>query len=421
MTLFYELSGQRQLLIAGLLFLAAGSELVLFLYRCVTTDPKKCLGSGACFLLLLSLVAMATAAANDGGERAAIRLPWILFPLLCAAAFAHVASGVLSQYRRQRESLSSASVKQTLDELNSGICFSDRTGQIILINRRMRETAFDLIGGYPRTIGELWEALAQTDGNSRVQRIENEPPLYRFPDGRVRRFYTAELQEPGLRGFIQTMAQDVTELYEVAERLRRENEALRETNEEMRQMYDRLADRIREQETLNLKMRIHDDIGTSLIAISALLQGDADENMDEQLRVLRNAVSYFGGNHPVPADTFEDARRKAAEMNVDLELDGVLPDSGETRELIVSAARECVTNCIRHAEGDRVTLQIRSDAAGCTAVFTNNGVQPDGPIREGGGLSSLRKRVEQAGGEMQLANDPRFALILNLPKKERAK
>ena len=33
------------------------------------------------------------AAANDGGERVAIRLPWILFPLLCATALAHVASG----------------------------------------------------------------------------------------------------------------------------------------------------------------------------------------------------------------------------------------------------------------------------------------------------------------------------------------
>ena len=104
-------------------------------------------------------------------------------------------------------------------------------------------------------------------------------------------------------------------------------------------------------------------------------------------------------------------------MKVTLALDGVLPESGEARELIVSAAKECVTNCIRHAEGDRVELTIRTGEDGCTATFTNNGRNPSGPIREGGGLSSLRRRVERAGGEMRLSHSSRFALILNLPKE----
>ena len=39
---------------------------------------------------------------------------------------------------------------------------------------------------------------------------------------------------------------------------------------------------------------------------------------------------------------------------------------------------------------------------------------PDGPVREGGGLSALRRQVEAAGGGMRIESAPRFSLILEL-------
>ena len=60
-------------------------------------------------------------------------------------------------------------------------------------------------------------------------------------------------------------------------------------------MYKRLADRIREQENLNLKMKIHDDIGTSLITISKIIDEGINEDIETQLTLLQNAVSYFQG------------------------------------------------------------------------------------------------------------------------------
>ena len=50
--------------------------------------------------------------------------------------------------------------------------------------------------------------------------------------------------------------------------------------------------------------------------------------------------------------------------------------------------------------------------------MTNNGAVPTEPIKEGSGLSSLRRSIEAAGGEMYTAYKPRFALLITVPGEE---
>lgn len=184
-------------------------------------------------------------------------------------------------------------------------------------------------------------------------------------------------------------------------------------------MYKRLADRIREQENLNLKMKIHDDIGTSLITISKIMDEGINEDIETQLTLLQNAVSYFSGHRNIITGTFEDVQRKAAEINVKLSLDGYIPQNDVLEKLIVSAAGECVTNCVHHAHGSQVDVKITEQNNLYKVVITNNGTVPKEKIIEGGGLSALRKSVESVGGEMYISHSPAFALILNLPGKEK--
>lgn len=51
-------------------------------------------------------------------------------------------------------------------------------------------------------------------------------------------------------------------------------------------------------------------------------------------------------------------------------------------------------------------------------LWANSGTIPTEPIKEGSGLSSLRRSIESAGGEMHTAHKPRFALLITLPSKE---
>ena len=49
--------------------------------------------------------------------------------------------------------------------------------------------------------------------------------------------------------------------------------------------------------------------------------------------------------------------------------------------------------------------------------FCNDGDKPDGEVTEGGGLGSLRKKVEREGGTMMVQSDPEFTLTIALPKE----
>ena len=166
------------------------------------------------------------------------------------------------------------------------------------------------------------------------------------------------------------------------------------------------------------QMRIHNNIGASLIAISEMMNGGGDGDVEHQLAVLKDAISYFSNDFPAARGTFEEARQKAAEMNVTLELDGYIPQNPDIERLIAAAARECVTNCVNHAGGDRVRVEVVERADIYRVIITNNGKIPEREITEGGGLSSLRRSVESAGGEMSVSHRPAFALILNLPRRE---
>lgn len=415
MTSFCELSAIARTALLTLLLCAVLGVLFLLLLKVFRTGrigpalPDCCLMAGL-------VLAIALLKQDSPAKETYRHIPTFAVVLLILAAAACVAVEGTRERRRRRTELSANAIKQAFDDLPTGICFADETDRVILINRTMGELGAVLTGSYPQTTRELRNALRDPLPGCGVVRLEHDPPLCRFPDGRVWRFQVTALE--GMEGVTQTLAQDVTALYEGNVRLRKDNAELRRVIVKLRQMFQRLSERVREQETLELKMRIHNNIGTSLIAISEMMNGGGEGDMEHQLAVLKDAISYFSNDFPAARGTFEEARRKAAEMHVALELEGYIPRNPDMERLIAAAARECVTNCVNHAGGDRVTVEVIERAGICRVTITNNGRVPEREITEGGGLSALRRSVEEAGGEMSVSHRPAFALILNLSRRE---
>ena len=100
------------------------------------------------------------------------------------------------------------------------------------------------------------------------------------------------------------------------EQLESENRRLAETNRKLRAMYDRMTDDIREKESLEMKVRVHDTMGRSLITIQDIME-NADE-ADKKLAALRDAVSILSGvpgaagrGHRGRGEKLRKARRQA--------------------------------------------------------------------------------------------------------------
>ena len=114
-------------------------------------------------------------------------------------------------------------------------------------------------------------------------------------------------------------------------------------------------------------------------------------------------------------DPLGESIRMARRIGVTVKLRGAVPKYEPARSLLAQAVDQCAANAVRHAGGDMLSVLIEQGNGAVTASFTNNGSAPKGPIAETGGLATLRKAVEGAGGTMAVQSDPVFLLRISVP------
>lgn len=314
-----------------------------------------------------------------------------------------------------------ASIREALDKLPLGICFSDPDGRIILCNDKMRQLSFELIGEYAQTIVE-WQTMLQMANNQVAsdQIKEGQITNQMFQDhcitlsnGQIFHFHFSNLTVRGEEGWLQLTAQDVTELQKINEQLQLENKKLEETNYKLKKMYDCIEETIREKESLEMKAYIHDTMGRSLLTIQDIM--NSDENTEKKLAVLQEAVSVLSSNRVSSFSSIYEVCQIVADIGVKVTIQGNIPEDNTVERLIAAAIRECATNCLRHAHGDAVDVNVDVSDTICTVTITNNGEKPKEKIVEGSGLSNLRLSVEKAKGSMKLFDEPIFVLMLTIP------
>jgi signal transduction histidine kinase len=93
-----------------------------------------------------------------------------------------------------------------------------------------------------------------------------------------------------------------------------------------------------------------------------------------------------------------------------------LPENESAAYLLTCAVRECVTNAVRYAGATELYADFTESETEATVVVYNNGKEPESEIVEGGGLSTLRRRVERAGGSMRVQSHPIFKLTVTVSK-----
>lgn len=406
MTAFSALPELWQTLIPLLIMLEAVLELGLFLYQVICRRTVfRCLPCAIISVILVVLLFSVTQGdPNNGKDAFLLGAPWGIFAAAILLGAVHFSAALPREYRRSKNELSAFSIKEAIDKLPMGICFSDPLGRIILCNDLMRNLVFLLSDRSLQIINDFDSTLIKEDYSV-------------FPDGTVWQFRTQAVSVNGNDRWRQITAQNVTELYHGYIRQNEINEELREVNGRLREMYERMADDIKEKENLELKVYIHDTIGRSLLTIRDIIENGADA--DGKLEALREAVSVLSSDRARLNCTMDEVRETAEKLGVKLHAEGGLPSGSTAEALTAAAVAECVTNCVRHAGGNEVYVRIAArNSAVYDITIINNGKKPEGPIIEGSGLSGLRRRIEAAGGEMHTAFSPRFALLITLPEKE---
>ena len=310
-------------------------------------------------------------------------------------------------------------IKESFDSLPVAVCFFDANGVVRLVNHRMLAVASLLRKNGIQTLTELQSALQAPPLN--ICCLNPKLQIYRFPDGNVLRFIQEQIETKAGVKYTQVTATDVTELIHRQNQLKEENVKLTEANERLRKLFEQMPEIIREEETLEMKLRVHDDIGHSILATRReLLRQEGTDELRASVALWERsiAVLYRSNQLGVESEPMETAIRKASEMGVRVLADGEIPEAPEIRALAALAIRECAANCTRHAGGTELYVHFAREQGYINLFLTNNGAVPKAEVREGGGLSMLRHRVEEAGGRMEIQSTPIFKLLLSLPEKE---
>ena len=312
-------------------------------------------------------------------------------------------------------------IKESFDSLPIAACFFDKNGVVRLINRWMLAIANWLRKGGIQSLAEMQRALHSPPANVRC--LDLRLRIYRFPDGKALRFAQEQITTKAGVRYTQITAADVTELIRKQNQLKAENAKLAEANERLRRLLAQMPEIIREEETLAMKLRVHDDIGHSILATRRVLLQSTDQKEIRATAALWEqsiSVLYRSSKMKAQSEPLETAKERAEKLGVKVLLAGDEPQTQWIRALIALAISECASNCVRHAAGTELYVCFWQKPDCIAVSLTNNGAAPKEKITEGGGLSMLRQRIEESGGKMEIQSIPRFKLMLSLQEKEEA-
>ena len=171
------------------------------------------------------------------------------------------------------------------------------------------------------------------------------------------------------------------------------------------------------EEIARSKDRVHDLLGQR---ISLLLRALRESQKPDETLLLDFANSLPTAlredRKPSPVRRLEMLQETFRGMEVDVEIQGALPEDEAVADTFAEIAVECVTNAVRHGYATRIQFNFFQNSCWRMTV-TDNGIPPAKPIREGGGIGGMRRRIAQLGGVMELYTVPRFRIELSVPKE----
>ncbi len=313
-------------------------------------------------------------------------------------------------------------VKEGFDRLPVAICFFDSNGIVRLVNHRMLSLMNFLRRDGIQTLSEISYALKFPPEN--ICCLNSQLHIYSFPDGKIMRFEQEQITIESEIKYIQITATDVTELISQQAELKSENEKLAEANDRMRRLFDQIPEIIREEETLEMKMQVHDAIGHSILASRrALLHKSELNELKNAANLWEQSISVLYRSNQIREDleSLEIEIDRARGIGVKVLINGEISKESKFLSIFSLAIRESASNCARHAKGSELYVCFQHESGFERLIITNNGMSPKEEIREGGGLSLLRYHVKKEGGNMKIQSLPCFELLIDLPEQEGGK
>lgn len=297
-------------------------------------------------------------------------------------------------------------VKEAFDKFPTGICFFNSKGLLIISNNTMNAILYDQIHKELQYESELLNVLATCCDNTLISEFGT---VWQFQRKKIKKNWT------------EYVAFDITAIYKNNRELQKNNEELKNMLDNIRTTNRNIVEIAREQEILSMKMLIHNDMGRNILSLQRYYANGCNPSEKEDIiRQINKTISVLNweDDEEDEVDDIKELTEIADSIGVKLEITGKMPKNKDSIMLVADSLRECITNVVKHARGDRLFVNITDTDTEHILEITNNGNKPKCEIVEGGGLKSLRKKIINENGKMEVISRPEYKLIITIPKKE---
>lgn len=336
--------------------------------------------------------------------------PWWRFGAVLLSSLVFSAGCVVFCVLYDRTHLTHDSPKEALDKLPVGVCFGNEKGTPVMSNLRMQEYCSRLFGQRLDNVEEFWNALVAigaVEGDGCVVATDTSVILFRSS------------WLPNEQRCRQIVATDITRQYRTTAELQAMGDKLRDVQVRMLTVQAEQEALATAQELLAARIYVHNELGHHLLEGKYYFEHRGE--MDDQTILSRLRSIAETKPDSTAEDALAEAIGLAKAIGVSVCTEGDVPQDENDRTLVAQAVRECATNTIKHGQGDRLWVHMSQNGANRIVTLSDNGVPPQGEIRETGGLLSLRRTVEGMGGTMQTHIHPSFGVTIVLPIRKSQK
>lgn len=318
--------------------------------------------------------------------------------------------------KRQKKEIGKNSIKESLDNLPDGVCFSRLDGTPLLVNRTMQEISYDVFGKWLVNDVACAKAIRANRIKPRATILQRDPLVIRSNQKTwlIQVIFYGDVKE--------TLAYDITLKWALYEEIKKKNIEIQQRNAHLKSYQKRVSEYTRQKEILQAKIHIHDKIGQSLIYFKHYLEKKekTKEDRDRLLQLWKESLLVLEEKSDPPKvdSAWEKLVSTARAIGVEIHLQGVLPTEDKELSIFVDIVHEALNNAIRHGEANNLDITLEEEDGMVRCTIRNDGTPPEGPIREKGGLKNIRERITLYGGEMSISTTPYFTLALSWSKGE---
>ena len=350
-------------------------------------------------------------------EETSVEIYDVMFILCTAFFFVRCIHGLLRRKREKEHVLDGTSIKEAVDTLHVGLLFCRPDGLISLQNTQMQILMKTLTGEMQASGKVFYERLlcGAVQDCSRMTEM-GEQIAYRLPDGKIWMFEIHNLtfkKHP----YKLLVASDLTDRWNATHQLWLQNEELEEKNKELRSMLNNLESICKMEEMARAKSWLHDMMGQKISLLLRSLQEHKEpdeeilysfaEDFPEQIRKIPESLSE---------QVISTLVETYAKLGVKIIVKGSPAEEERVSKIQAEIATEGVTNAVRHGYAQEIHIDFDETEEVWKMDITNDGLLPDGNIKEGGGLREIRRKIMLLNGMFYYEKEPVFHISTAIPR-----